>query len=148
VYDSSRAGQSVLYMRAILNSLGYFRDSISYHTTLNIRLQSNELDQYLRTINFEDLPGKQVKLNRIYYSLADSTVNIDSLSQNTSLPFESRLDLQRLTDSAAASALIKRGDPFAKPLMSSELSRLVDLYRNNGYLRFTQDELRIVWDTL
>lgn len=142
-YDSSNADRSILYMRALLNSLGYYRDSITYDTTLNIRSKSNAPDQYRTTVNFTVIPGRQVKLDSILYSFSDSTISADSIAQ-----IDARADIQRLTDSTAASALVKKGDPFAKPTMSAELKRLVELYRNNGYLRFTQDELRIVWDTL
>ncbi len=143
VYDSSNADRSILFMRALLNSQGYFRDSITYDTSLSIHSKSNVPDQYRTTVNFTVIPGKQVKLDSIFYSFSDSAVLSDSIIHT-----DPRTDIQRLTDSAAGSALIKRGDPFAKPALSSELERLVELYRNNGYLRFTQDELRIVWDTL
>lgn len=136
-YDSSNADRSIIYMRALLNSLGYYRDSIYYDTSLVIKQKAGKPDQYRTTVNFTVLPRKQVKLDSIIYSIQDST----------SYPRASA-DLQRLTDSTAVSANVKSGDPFAKPAMSAELQRLVELYRNNGYMRFTQNELRIVWDTL
>jgi outer membrane protein insertion porin family len=124
-------------MRALLNSLGYFRDSISYDTVLDIHSKNPAPDQYRTTVNFTVIPGKQVKLDSINYKLSDST--------DESIVLQ---DLQHLTDSARKESLLKTGEPFAKPAMSAELNRLVELYRNNGYLRFTQDELRIVWDTV
>jgi outer membrane protein insertion porin family len=137
VYDSSNADRSIIYMRALLNSLGYFRDSISYDTVLDIHSKNPAPDQYRTTVNFTVIPGKQVKLDSINYKLSDST--------DESIVLQ---DLQHLTDSARKESLLKTGEPFAKPAMSAELNRLVELYRNNGYLRFTQDELRIVWDTV
>ena len=44
--------------------------------------------------------------------------------------------------------VLKKGDPFAQQLISDELNRLVDLYRENGYLKFSFEELAGVWDTL
>ncbi|MDP9230606.1 MAG: BamA/TamA family outer membrane protein, partial [Bacteroidota bacterium] len=92
-------------------------------------LKHDKPDQYRVTINFVVIPGKQVKLDSISYNIQHE-------------------ELQRLTDSAKNETFIKKGDAFAKPAMSAELDRLVELYRNNGYLRFTRDELVGVWDTL
>ncbi len=44
--------------------------------------------------------------------------------------------------------LVKKGEPFAKAPISAELDRLVELYRNNGYLRFGREDLYGLWDTL
>ena len=45
-------------------------------------------------------------------------------------------------------SVLKKGDPFAQQLISEELNRLVELYRENGYLKFSFEELAGVWDTL
>jgi len=123
-YDSSSAAESMIYMRALLRSLGYFQDSIYYLSTIKPR--GNQLRT---TVDFFVTPGKQVKL--------------DSISYNLSHP-----DLQHITDSTLSQAYIKKGDPFAKSPISAELDRLTELYRNSGYLRFTRDELIGLWDTL
>jgi len=123
-YDSSNADKSVIYMRALLNSLGYFRDTITYDTTLQI-----VNDQYRTSVNFNVIPGKVTRL--------------DSLSWNINHP-----ELKSLTDSAINETFLKKGEPFAQPIISAELNRLVDLYRNNGYLRFSRDEMIGVWDTV
>jgi outer membrane protein insertion porin family len=125
VYDPANADKSVIFMRALLNSLGYFTDSISYRTDTVFK----NPDKYLTTVKFTVLPGKQVLLDSIRYNLPDS-------------------QLQSITNLHKKEAFIKKGDPFAKGTISAELDRLVDLYRNNGYLRFTKDELKGYWDTL
>ena len=125
VYDSTNADKSVIYMRALLNSLGYFRDTITYDTSLQIA----NTDQYRTTVNFHVIPGKVTRL--------------DSLSWNINRP-----ELKSLTDSAIKETFLKKGEPFAQPVISAELNRLVDLYRNNGYLRFSRDEMIGVWDTV
>lgn len=125
LYDPANADRSLNFMRALLNSLGYFRDSIGYYTTID----SSFKDQLRTTVHFDIKPGKQVLL--------------DSISYNINQP-----ELQQLAESTLSKALIKKGDPFAKANISNELTRLVDLYRNNGYMRFTMDELRGLWDTL
>lgn len=125
VYDSTNADKSVIFMRALLNSLGYFNDSITYRDTV---VHENS-DQYRTTIIFDVKPGKQVTLDSIVYRIGHP-------------------ELQKLADSTKNQAFIKKGDPFAKVPISAELDRLTELYRNNGYLRFTRDELIGMWDTM
>ncbi len=125
LYDSTNADKSVKYMGILLNALGYFKDSIDYKT----KVDTVEKDQYRATINFNVTPGKVVRLDSISYNIKDR-------------------DLQALTLANQKESLIKKGEPFAKATISVELDRLVDLFRNNGYLRFTRQELIGLWDTL
>lgn len=138
VYDSLNADKSVEFMRALLNSLGYYRDTISYDTSLVIKG-----DQYRTTVHFFVEPGKLIRLDSIRYNMSkDSTLNDSTAS---ALGGDT---LQRITLNSLNESLLKKGEPFAKPLISSELNRLVDVYRNNGYLRFSFDDLIAVWDTV
>ncbi|MFC0776163.1 BamA/TamA family outer membrane protein [Terrimonas alba] len=125
VYDSANADKSIMFMQALLRSHGYFSDSIYYDHTI----KPEGKDELRTTVNFNVRPGKQVHLDSINYNLRHP-------------------DLQHITDSTKSQALIKKGDPFAKNLISNELDRLTDVYRNTGYLRFTRDELVGLWDTL
>ena len=125
VYDSINADKSILYMRALLTSLGYFRDTITY--TSQVKLENK--DELRTTITFDVTPGKQTHLDSIDYNL-----------RNTKL--------QAITDSAMKQAFIKKGDPFAKNIIAVEFDRLTELYRNNGYFRFNRDMLVGLWDTL
>jgi outer membrane protein assembly factor BamA len=125
VYDSSSADKSIIFMEALLRSLGYFNDSISYEHTI----KEVQGEQLRTTVIFNVKPGKQVHVDSISYNLRNA-------------------ELQHITDSTIKQAFIKKGDPFAKGLISAELDRLTDLYRNTGYLRFTRDELVALWDTL
>ena len=122
-YESANADKSVIYMRALLISLGYFKDTITYHTVVD----SATNNQYRTTVNFDVKPGKVVR--------------IDSFAYNIKQP-----ELQSLATQSPG--LIKEGDPFAKAAISEELDRLVLLYRNNGYMRFGRELLIGLWDTL
>ncbi|HTD93332.1 MAG TPA: hypothetical protein VK644_05960, partial [Chitinophagaceae bacterium] len=125
VYDSVNADNSITFMRALLVSLGYFSDSSYYKTTVKLE----KPDQYRTTVDFYVRPGKLVTLDSIGYDLRQP-------------------ELQRLADSTRPQAFIKKGDAFAKIPISAELDRLTELYRNNGYLRFSRDEMIGLWDTL
>ncbi|MBL0056611.1 MAG: hypothetical protein IPP31_10575 [Chitinophagaceae bacterium] len=43
--------------------------------------------------------------------------------------------------------LLKKGVPVTKSAVLGEISRLVELYRNNGYYKFTSEELKMRGDT-
>lgn len=124
VYKDENAEKSVTYMKVLLNSLGYFRDTITYDTTV-----ARDGDRYKTTVHFDVKPGKVVR--------------IDSFAYNIGHP-----ELQSLALETQKDALIKEGDPFAKVDISAELDRLVELYRNKGYLRFGREVLIGLWDTL
>ncbi len=125
VYDSINADKSIIFMRALLTSLGYFRDSITYSSEIK-----PENEGELRTIiTFNVTPGKLARLDSISYNLRKTA-------------------LQSITDSAIGQAFIKKGDPFAKNMIAVEFDRLTELYRNNGYFRFSRDLLVGLWDTL
>ncbi|MGB3006934.1 MAG: hypothetical protein WBC06_10510, partial [Chitinophagaceae bacterium] len=125
VYDSANADKSVVYMRALLSSLGYFRDSITY----SAKVDTAKGDQYRTKITFNVTPGK--------------VVHIDSFSYNLKQP-----ELQKIAIDNEKDAFIKKGMPFAKANISAELDRLVELYRDKGYLRFGREALIGLWDTL
>lgn len=123
VYQGANADRSVIYMKALLTSLGYFNDTITYTATIDT-ISKEELRT---TVNFMVNPGKVVR--------------IDSFAYNIKQP-----ELQTLA--TREPGLVKKGDPFAKAAISEELDRLVLLYRNNGYMRFGREELIGLWDTL
>jgi outer membrane protein insertion porin family len=124
-YDSTAVQRSILYMQNLLGSQGYFQGDIQYDTTL----EAVGKDQLRTIIRFRVNPGAQVRLDSIRYALKNES-------------------LQHLTLSSLSESKIKKGEPFSKTNISAELDRLVDIYRNNGYLRFTREELLGVWDTL
>ncbi|RZM18320.1 MAG: hypothetical protein EOO88_41050, partial [Pedobacter sp.] len=125
VFDSTNADNSIVYMRALLRSLGYFNDSTYY--TYVVKQESK--DQFRTTVDFNVRPGRVVRIDSVSYNLKTDA-------------------LQRITDSTVKQAFVKKGDPFSKAPISAELDRLTEVYRNSGYLRFNRDELVAVWDTL
>ena len=131
VYDTLNAVKSMDYMSVLLNSIGYNRDSIVLQDTI---IQSN--DQQRAILNFIVMPGKLLTLDSLWYNVTDTTIGA---SADT---------LQKLTIESLDKKLLKKGDPFSIPMISAELDRLSDVYRNNGYLRFTRDQLIALWDTV
>ncbi|MFL5811499.1 MAG: BamA/TamA family outer membrane protein [Flavisolibacter sp.] len=132
VFDTVNTTKSMLFMTALLNSLGYYRGNITSDTVLNIKG-----DQFRTTVNFTVDPGKLITLDSIAYDLRDSAPHLPQIDT-----------LQMITVNSLDQRLLRKGDPFSKPLISSELDRLSDLYRNSGYLRFSKEQLLGVWDTV
>ncbi|RYZ24261.1 MAG: hypothetical protein EOO16_01610 [Chitinophagaceae bacterium] len=136
VYDSTNADKSIGFMNALLHSLGYYRDSIWY----DAEVRTKE-DQQRTTVRFYVDAKKLFTIDSISVRINDTVLN--NARQAASLD-----TLQQLTLAARSGSEIKKGAPFAKPLLSAELDRLTNIYRNNGYLRMTREELRVLWDTV
>ncbi|HEX4877816.1 MAG TPA: BamA/TamA family outer membrane protein [Chitinophagaceae bacterium] len=125
VFQTANADKSIIFMRALLKSLGYFTDTISYHSHTDTA-KNNQLQV---TTTFDVRPGKVVRIDSFAYNIKQK-------------------ELQELLVNNKKEALIGKGAPFAKTAISAELDRIVDLYRNNGYMRFGREELIGLWDTL
>jgi outer membrane protein assembly factor BamA len=124
VYDSLNASKSTAFMHALLNAQGYFRDTITFDTTLK-----QQKDQLRTTVNFNVVPGKLVTIDSVSFNLENDT-------------------LRYVTEQNMGKTLLKKGVPFSKNLISQEFDRLVSVYRNNGYLQFSFEDLIAVFDTV
>jgi outer membrane protein insertion porin family len=138
VYDSINADKSIGFMRALLHSLGYYRDSIRYNDTVKVKD-----DQQRVHLSFDVYPGIVFKIDSISLNINDSLMKAEVGRNAASLD-----TLQQITLNSQRESLLKKGEPFAKPLISAEFDRLTDVFRNNGYLKFTRNELLAVWDTV
>ena len=125
VFDSANADKSVQFMQTLMRSLGYYYSTITYDYTIK---KVGE-DQLRTTVNFTVDPGKLVRLDTVTYNLTNA-------------------ELEKLAIENKKDAIVKKGDAFSKGPMTEERNRLVELYRNNGYLRFSANEIIGLWDTL
>lgn len=135
-FDSLNAVKSVIFIRGLLNALGYYRDSIRFDTSLRVRN-----GQQQTTLTFTVESARLFHIDSIAYNLRTDTSGTvsDSPLRDT---------LQQLTEATMRESLVKKGDPFSSPLLSQEISRLSELYRDNGYLNFTSSEMLVLWDTV
>jgi len=136
VYDSINADKSAAFMSTYLNSLGYYRDSINYKASID-----TVSDQQRTTVNFNVVTAKLFQLDSISYNLYTDTSDkvVHSAGRDT---------LHQLTKNSIKQTLVKKGDPFSAATLSQEINRLADIYRDNGYLRFSNEELLVLWDTV
>ncbi|MDQ2752846.1 MAG: outer membrane protein assembly factor [Bacteroidota bacterium] len=127
VFDTSHIAHSITYMNGYLNSNGYYRPV--FKDSFYIKKFK---DQRRTFIVFTLNPGKVTVIDSLQYKLGDSI-------------------LQRLTTrpSTAKASLIKPGkSPFSKPLLGSELDRLVSVYKQHGYMLISRDNLIAEADTI
>lgn len=85
VYLNENAEKSRVYMKALLGSMGYFRDTINFDTTVNIV----KGDQYRTTVTFDVKPGKVVRIDSFSYNIKQQ-------------------DLQEITIANQKDALVKK----------------------------------------
>jgi len=124
VFDSSNIDRSINFMNAYLNSQGYFysglKDSVSIDT----------VKTELRASVFMNITvGKNISIDSVSYTFTDS-------------------GLQKLVLTNTSASLLQKGKPYTKQVISNELDRLTNLFRQNGYYNFNRDDLIAVVDTL
>src|SRR5678815_942716 len=151
-YDTTYAQSSKRFMLALLHTSGYFKADINYDTAVK-----RSEDMYKLKLNFNVTPGPLWHFDSVWYNIArkelqnlaekkiksDSTKKLkDTVSLGVQQPF------QQVADSTVGQALVKKGSYFSQDTIAMELDRLVELYRNKGYMRFTRNELVAVWDTV
>lgn len=122
-YDSNSAAKSARNMETSMLHLGYYKAVATFAAdTFKIRNQQRVHVNYIIQVNKP--------------TLIDTLINILR-----------KPDLQKLAMENIDKTLIKEGEPVTKAAVLGELSRLVDVYRNNGYYKFSTEELVMRGDT-
>ncbi|NOU37506.1 MAG: BamA/TamA family outer membrane protein [Ferruginibacter sp.] len=136
VFDTLYANNSALNMQASLFHLGYYNANVKY---------------VVDTVSKNKL-GFALKLKRIkvrYFVLPGKPTLIDTVSYRLKIP-----ELQAIALNSKPVALLskynqinKTQNTASKNAVISEINRLVDSFRNNGYYKFTTAELRVKGDS-
>ena len=121
--DTNAVIQSVSNMRLALQNVGYYNPHITY--TLDTVTKK---DQKRVTVNYNADAGNPTLIDTVAYLFT-------------------RPELQELALSTKKESLLKPNTPITKNGISQETNRLVNLYKNNGYYKFTADEIRPTGDT-
>lgn len=124
VFDTAAALRSIVFMNNLLHAEGYYKTAITWDSSLSVKRKQKRV-----TVNFRVAPGKSYKLDSIVYRLQDTS-------------------LQRLALSRRNGSLLKKGDPYSIEIVAAEMDRLVELFRNNGYYKFSRDDLSAERDTV
>ncbi len=134
-YDSAYTAISSRNMKGSLLHLGYYqaKDSVKVDTVVKYALKIGWL--YLKR-------EKQERVNVTYMIDAGNPTVIDTMSYRLKQP-----ELQQLALDARPKSFLVKGKPVTKADILGETSRLVELYRNNGYYKFTSDNLKLRGDS-
>ncbi|MFZ1307013.1 MAG: hypothetical protein WAR80_14310, partial [Ferruginibacter sp.] len=123
VYDSNSAAKSARNMETSMLHVGYYKAKATFSAD---------------TVN----SGNQQRVQVSYIVEVNKPTLIDTFSYIMRKP-----DLQKLAVENIDNTLIKEGKPVTKAAVIGEINRLVELYRNNGYYKFTSEELVMRGDT-
>jgi outer membrane protein assembly factor BamA len=153
VFDTAYVQSSRRFMLAMLHTSGYFKADINYDTVVHRNEEAHKL-----TLNFNVSPGPLWHFDSIWYSiqqpelqhLTDSSLNADTTKKQRpdSISIGMQQPFQQLADSTVSESYLRKGSSFSQDTIAMELDRLVELFRNKGYMRITRNELVGVWDTL
>ena len=133
VFDTVNIDRTKKFMNSYLNSKGYYyaniKDSVPPFDTVNN-------DQVRATINMTIDVGKNIKIDSVAFNLTDSTHRSKEDSA-----------LQLLALQSSNKSFLKKGEPYTKQVIANELDRLVSLFRQNGYYKFTRNDIFALIDT-
>jgi len=124
VFDTAAALRSVIFMNNLLHALGYYKSVITWDSSLSVKGNQQKV-----SVNFSVSPGKSYKFDSIAYRLQDSALQVLALSRRNA-------------------SLLKKGQPYSVEVIAAEMDRLVELFRNNGYYKFSRDDLNAERDTI
>ncbi|MBC8032828.1 MAG: hypothetical protein H7Y03_01685, partial [Chitinophagaceae bacterium] len=127
-FDTNYVNRSIIYMNALMNSRGFYKSVITWDSTMKT-LGTGKKKQMRVTVNFLVETGKRLRLDSTAFLLNDS------LLQNLALRERNK-------------SLLQKGEPYSKQVVSSEIDRLLELFKNNGYFRMSREDLYAEVDTV
>ncbi len=130
VFDSNYVKQSLVNMRNLIITNGYFRGKVSADwSEIDTVEHRGKLDQYRLTVEYTVDPGKNFKIDTVSYAFIDS-------------------NLQRLAEQSQKKSELRKNMPYSQDKIDAELDRLIDYFRDNGYYKITRDVLFAQVDTV
>ncbi len=123
-FDNSSIIRTKEFFKASYVANGYFRGGITTTT-----IDTNKANPYRKIITFNVFPYQNHKIDSIVYSFNDST-------------------LQVLVNSIKEKSIVHKGDYYTQDNLDAERKRISDAFRNNGYLKFSKEDIKIVVDTI
>lgn len=124
VFDTANISRSRVFMKALLNSQGYFYPAIKDTFTIDTAGNKQKV-----TINFQVATGKQTRL--------------DSLGFDLLTP-----ELQLLAIQSKSQTILKKGNAYSLQAIANERERLLQIFHNNGYYKVSGDDIYAEVDTV
>jgi outer membrane protein insertion porin family len=122
-YDTSYTSISANNMKAALIHSGYYSPKVTYTSDT-----AKDGNQKRVTVNYHVEPGNPTRIDTVAYNFFDT-------------------DLQTLVKKNEKQSFLVENNLITKADILSEKSRLIELFRNNGYYKFSQDNITIIGDT-
>lgn len=144
--DSSRirTKEKFLFLRYILNPPVY-DSAASARSARNMETSMLHIGYYKSKARFTDdttKSGSQRRVSVSYTLDAGKPTKIDTVQY-----IMRRTDLQEIALQHKDKTLLIEDKPVTKVAVLGEIGRMVDVYRNNGYYKFTSEELKVRGDT-
>lgn len=124
VFDTGAVAQSAANMVVALQNTGFYNPSI---TTTYDTVTRHKTEKRV-TVQYDIEAGKRTRIDTIAYLFT-------------------KPELQLLADSTRKESYLQKNAPISKSGVLQETNRLVNLFKNNGYYKFTADEIRVTGDT-
>lgn len=123
-FDTNAVARSAKNMATAMINLGFYHPEVTYK---------------FDTIRH----GKsQVRVITNYNVVAGNRTTVDTLAYLFARP-----DLQRLAESTKKQSPLQKGKPVTRSAIQFETGRLVELFRNHGYYKFSADQILVTGDT-
>ncbi len=122
--DTNAVIRSAANMKLSLQYSGFYNPVITY----SFDTVTKEKNQIRVTINYKVDAGKRTLIDTLAYLF-------------------SKPELESLALQTKNKTLLKPNTPVSKSGINQETNRLVNLFKNNGYYKFTADEIRATGDT-
>jgi outer membrane protein insertion porin family len=140
-YDSGYAAISAKNMKGSMMHLGYYNAIASFKAdtitkrkiVISFRFRKKLFPWYRKIqkrviTNYTVIAGNPTLIDTISYDLKDSA-------------------LQQLALQTDNKSFLAKNRPVSKDNINNEIGRLVQLFRNNGYYKFTLDDIKVIGDT-
>jgi len=123
-FDTNAVAQSASNMRSALLNLGFYHPEITY----SFDTVTKKKFQKRVTVTYNVNAGKRTMIDTVAYLFSNA-------------------ELEQLALSTKKESLLRPGTPVSKSGILDETNRLVNLYKDNGYYKFTADQIRATGDT-
>jgi outer membrane protein assembly factor BamA len=123
-FDTNAVATSAANMHALLMNSGFYSPSINY----SFDTVTKRVNQQRVTITYEVDVGKRTLIDTVAYLFTHP-------------------QLQELAVSTKDESQLKPNTPVSRTGIVDETNRLVNLFKNNGYYKFTADNIRATGDT-
>lgn len=124
VFDSLSLERSKIFMNNYLRSQGFYYASFQKDSIIKKQVGEQTRVTPIVTINL----GKSITIDSVVFALNDS-------------------NLQHIAKLNIEKSFLKKGLPYTKQVISSELDRLTALFKQNGYYAITRDDFYALIDT-